>query len=99
MKNPRARKIFEVGQDVHGARVLEVLVVDPVSAQAASPSRRLAYRVACVRCGRERVIRHSALVERLAVGGIGCRTCAQVKQPSSPVTAAAREMAISGAWR
>ena len=73
--NRRARKIFTVGQDVAGARVLEILQRKLKPGTMAYPSRLLLYRVVCAHCGHERLVGHSALVERLASGATGCRSC------------------------
>jgi hypothetical protein len=103
--NRRARKLFEVGQDVAGARVLEIVDREPPrSLELPNPSRRLAYRVVCANCGHERVIRHSALIERLASGATGCRACTRktreigekVKAKATPKTALSIAL---GAWR
>ena len=102
--NRRARKLFEVGQDVAGARVLEIIQRNlPRSLELPTPSRRLAYRVACTNCGHERTVGHSALVERLASGATGCRACKGERKTGEKMKAMAtpnEALSIAlGAWR
>lgn len=101
--NRRARKVFAVGQDVGGAKVLEIIHRDlPRSLEVPRASRTLAYRVVCT-CGHERVVGHSALVERLASGATGCRACkgerkTGEKVKAKPTPSEALSIAL-GAWR
>lgn len=101
--NRRARKVFEIGQDVAGARVLEIIHRDlPRSLELPRRSRTLAYRVACTNCGHERVVGHSALVDRLASGATGCRACKGERKGGEKKVKATPKEALSialGAWR
>ena len=66
------RVAVAVGDEVAGTRVIEILArgrTTPIQ------TRRLAYRVACVRCGYERIVRHVTLMERVSRGSVDCNSC------------------------
>jgi ribosomal protein S27E len=100
--NRRARKFFEVGQDVAGALVLEVVHRDlPRSLEIPRRSRTLAYRVRCVHCGHERTLSHSAMVSRAANGEARCRACAspRVRAKRAKISHDEALRIALGAWR
>ena len=65
------RVAVAVGDEIAGARVIEILA----RGRAPATTRRLAYRVTCVRCGHERIVRHVSLLERITRGSVDCNSC------------------------
>lgn len=66
------RVAVAVGDEIAGVRVTEILARGQTTS---TPTRRMAYRVACLRCGHERIVRHVSLLERITRGAVGCNSC------------------------
>ncbi|MCK7581072.1 MAG: hypothetical protein MZV65_39710 [Chromatiales bacterium] len=67
-----SRATLSVGDEIAGVRVIEIMArgrMTPI------PARLLAYRVACARCGHERIIRHISMLVRISRGLSGCSSC------------------------
>ena len=91
----RQRKVFEIGDCVAGARVLDKWI----GAESRYPARRWRYRIECMNCGYQRVVGHSALVERLYAFSLYCRACQGIRREADTEKKAALNIALSGAWR
>ena len=66
------RAALSVGDEIAGVRVTEIMArgrMTPI------PKRLMAYRVSCVRCGHERIVRHVSLLERITRGSVDCNSC------------------------
>ena len=61
-----------VGDEIAGVRVTEIMArgrMTPI------PARLLAYRVTCLHCGHERIIRHISMLVRISRGMSRCSSC------------------------
>lgn len=70
------RAAFSVGDEIAGTRVTEIMArgrTTPI------PARLLAYRVTCLHCGHERIVRHVSLRERITRGSVDCNSCKGLK--------------------
>lgn len=66
------RVAVAVGDEIAGSRVIEILARGQTTS---TPTRRMAYRVACLRCGHERIVRHVSLLARITRGAVDCNSC------------------------
>lgn len=66
------RVAVAVGDEIAGVRVTEIIARGQTTS---TPTRRMAYRVACLRCGHERIIRHISMLVRISRGMSRCSSC------------------------
>ena len=66
------RAALSVGDEIAGVRVTEIMARGRI---APIPKRLMAYRVTCLHCGHERIIRHISMLVRISRGMDRCSSC------------------------